>query len=332
MSPGAAPGPVLPTTPLVSVVIPAYNHVQYIGECIDSVLSQDHAAIEVIVVDDGSTDGTLERLQGYGERIRLLTQQGGRQARARNLALGVARGDLVAFLDSDDRYRPGRIRAAVQAFRDDPSAALVWSDYRRIDAGGQVLQVCRWQPRDPSFARELIAGNTICNATATVRRSVLDEVGGFDERVPRVCDGAAWYQIAARGHRFVHLPLPLLDYRAHGANDSLRFALMTRDRDTALIDALQAYQRLGVLSGADDLRWARSAMSRQFAFRAAACAQRELARLGARRFGVSAIGALREGLYRALGSDTGLRSLGLLQGLRRRAMRRAAPAGPDADR
>jgi len=161
---------------------------------------------------------------------------------------------------------------------------------------------------------------------------VLDEVGGFDERVPRVCDGAAWYQIAARGHRFVHLPLPLLDYRAHGANDSLRFALMTRDRDTALIDALQAYQRLGVLSGADDLRWARSAMSRQFAFRAAACAQRELARLGARRFGVSAIGALREGLYRALGSDTGLRSLGLLQGLRRRAMRRAAPAGPDADR
>jgi glycosyltransferase involved in cell wall biosynthesis len=332
VSAGAAPWPVLPATPLVSVVIPAYNHVHYIDECVESVLSQDHPAIEVIVVDDGSTDGTLERLQRYGKRITLLTQQGGRQARARNLALGVARGELIAFLDSDDRYRQGRIRAAVQAFQGDPSTALVWSDYRRIDAQGRVLEVCRWQPRDASFARELIAGNPICNATATARRTVLDEVGGFDERVPRVCDGAAWYQIAARGHRFVHLPLPLLDYRAHGANDSLRFALMTRDRDTALISALEAYQRFGALSGIDDLRWARGAMSRQFAFRAAALAQSELTRHGPRRLGRSAVGAALERIYGALGSDAGLRALGALQGIRNRAAPRRVPAGPEVDR
>ena len=324
MSPGAAPWPVLPATPLVSVVIPAYNHVRYIGECVDSVLSQDHPAIEVIVVDDGSTDGTLERLQGYGTRITLLTQQGGRQARARNLALGVARGELIAFLDSDDRYRPGRIREAVQAFQADPSAALVWSDYRRVDAEGQVLEVCRWQPREREFTRELISGNPICNATATVRRPVLDEIGGFDERVPRVCDGAAWYQIAARGHRFVHLPLPLLDYRAHGGNDSLRFALMTHDRDIALIEGLRAYQCSGVFAGAADLRWARGAMSRQFAFKAAAYAQRELARHAPRRLGQAAAGAIMECVYGALGSDAGLRALGLLQGF----MQRVARQGP----
>jgi glycosyltransferase involved in cell wall biosynthesis len=329
VSAGAPAWPVLPATPLVSVVIPAYNHVGYIGECVDSVLAQDHPAIEVIVVDDGSTDGTLERLQEYGERITLLTQQGGRQARARNLALGVARGELIAFLDSDDRYRPGRISAAVRAFQGDPLAALTWSDYRRIDAQGRLLEVCRWQPRDASFARELIAGNPICNATATVRRAVLDEIGGFDERVPRVCDGAAWYQIAARGHRLVHVPLALLDYRAHGANDSLRFALMTRDRDTALISALQAYQRFGVLVGGDDLRWARGAMSRQFAFRAAAFAQRELTRLDSRRATASAI---LERVYGALGSDAGLRALGVLQGLKYRAARQELPAGPEVDR
>lgn len=335
MSPGIAPWPTLPATPLVSVVIPAYNHVRYISECVDSVLSQDHPAIEVIVVDDGSTDGTLERLQGYGARITLLTQQGGRQARARNMALGVARGDLIAFLDSDDRYMPGRIRAAVQAFRDHPAAALVWSDYRRIDAEGRVLEVCRWQGHekgDGSFARELIAGNPICNATATVRRSVLDEIGGFDERVPRVCDGAAWYQIAARGHRFVHLPVTLLDYRAHGANDSLRFALMTRDRDTALIDGLRAYQRFGVLAGDADLRWARSAMSRQFAFHAAAYAQSELMRHGPRRFGGLAAGAILERAYGALGSDAGLRAFGMLQGLKQRIARSSPPAGSEHGR
>jgi hypothetical protein len=174
----------------------------------------------------------------------------------------------------------------------------------------------------------LLAGNPICNATATVRRSVLDEIGGFDERVPRVCDGAAWYQIAARGHRFVHLPLPLLDYRAHGANDSRRFALMTRDRDTALIDGLRAYQRLGVLAGAADLQWARAAMSRQFAFRAAAYAQRELSKDGARRLG----GAVLERAYGALGSDLGLRALGVLQGLKQRVSRRTAPAEPEVGR
>ena len=339
MSPGAAPWPALPATPLVSVVIPAYNHVRYIGECVDSVLSQDHPAIEVIVVDDGSTDGTLERLQGYGTRITLLRQQGGRQARARNLALGVARGELIAFLDSDDRYRPGRIRAAAQAFRDDPSAALVWSDYRRIDAEGRLLEVCRWQGHghghengDGGFARELIAGNPICNATTTVRRSVLDEIGGFDERVPRVCDGAAWYQIAARGHRFVHLPLPLLDYRAHGANDSLRFALMTRDRDTALISALQAYQRFGALGDYDDLRWARRAMSRQFAFRAAASAQSELSRHRPRQLGEAIFGTILERIYGVLGSNAGLRAFGVLQTLRSRAARQVSSEAPEAGR
>jgi hypothetical protein len=229
----------------------------------------------------------------------------------------------------------------VQAFRNDPAAALVWSDYRRVDAEGRVLEVRRWTPHDPHdshaghdtrFARELIAGNPICNATATVRRTVLDEIGGFDERVPRVCDGAAWYQIAARGHRFVHLPLPLLDYRAHGANDSLRFALMTRDRDAALISGLQAYQRFGVLAGADDLRWARGAMTRQFAFHAAALAQGELARLGPRPPGTATLGAVLERIYGALGSNAGLRALGLLQRLKNRVARRPAPSDPEAGR
>ena len=223
--------------PRVSVIVPSFNHAPFLRECLDSVLGQQGVELELIVVDDGSTDGSLDVLRGYGGRILLMQQQGGRQARARNLALTVARGEFVAFLDSDDRWRPGRLASAVAAFEADVSAAVVWADYRTIDAAGALLGEWHWAPDEADFRRELIAGNPICNATVTVRRSVLDEIGGFDERVPRVCDGAAWCQIAARGHRFVHLAQAVLDYRLHGANDSARFAAMTRDRDTMLCSA-----------------------------------------------------------------------------------------------
>lgn len=301
----AAPGGL----PLVSVIVPSFNHARYLRECIDSVLAQDHPAIELIVVDDGSSDGSLELLRSYGDRIRLLQQQGGRQARARNLALAVARGELVAFLDSDDRYRPGRISAAVAAFRAHPQAALVWADYAFIDAEGRPQGEMRWVSPGADFRRVLIAGNPICNATATVRRAVLDEIGGFDERVPRVCDGAAWTQIAARGHVFVHLPQVVLDYRLHGGNDSARFAPMTRDRDTALLAAAQAYVQRGLVKGSADLAWLRGALLRQFAFRAAAWVQRMLAR--------GWLSEARARTYEALGSDAGLRAFARLRAVKR---------------
>ncbi len=295
---------------MVSVLIPSFNHARYLRECVDSVLAQDHTPMEVIVVDDGSTDGSMDILRSYGSRIVLLQQQGGRQARARNLALGVARGEFIAFLDSDDRYRPGRISAAVAAFHAQPQAGLVWADHVLIDEAGGERQPVRWAPRDADFRRELIAGNPICNATATVRRSVLDDIGGFDERVPRVCDGAAWYQIAARGHAFVHLPLLLLDYRQHGGNDSARFAPMTHDRDTALLAAAQAYLQRGVVSTAAEMAWLRGALLRQFAFRAAAWVQREM--------GSSATSQWRARGYEALGSHAGLGLLARLQTVKHR--------------
>jgi len=298
----------------ISVVIPSFNHARYLRECLDSVLAQEPAPLEVIVIDDGSTDGTLDILRSYGERIVLLQQQGGRQARARNLALAVARGEFVAFLDSDDRWRPGRLAAALAAFAAQPQADLVWADYSHIDDAGRVLGEQRWVPRSDDFRRVLMAGNPICNATVTVRRSVLADIGGFDERVPRVCDGAAWLQIAARGHAFVHVPQVVLDYRLHGGNDSARFAPMTRDRDTALLAGAQAYLQRGVLTTAADLAWLRGALLRQFAFRAAAWVQRQIGLLpGGRR----TVGVWRARAYEALGSDAGLDFFARLQAAKR---------------
>lgn len=295
----------LPPQPLVSVIVPSFNHAAYLRECLDSVLTQDYAPIELIVVDDGSSDGSLAILRSYGNRIRLLQQQGGRQARARNLALAVARGELVAFLDSDDRWRAGHLSAAVAAFAAQPQAALVWADHALMDAQGRPQGEVRWVSPGGDFRRVLIAGNPICNATATVRREVIAAIGGFNESVPRVCDGAAWTQIAARGYRFVHLPRVDLDYRLHAGNDSARFAPMTHDRDTALLAAAQAYVRHGVVAGPADLVWLRGVLLRQYAFRAAAWVQRSLARGLASEWRARA--------YEALGSDTGLRAFARLR-------------------
>ena len=295
--------------PWVSVIVPSFNHAPYLRECLDSVLSQDYPKIELVVVDDGSSDGSLDILRSYGPGIMLLQQRGGRQARARNLGVAAAKGSLLAFLDSDDRYLPGRISAAVAALRASPNVDVVWGDYRLVDPAGGVIAQPRWAPAHADFRRELIAGNPICNATVTLRRSVLAGIGGFDERVPRVCDGAAWYQLAARGHHFLHLDQALLDYRQHGANDSSGFAAMTHDRDSALVSAAQAYVREGVLTLAQDRAWLRRALLRQFAFRAAAWVQRE-----------QAPGFTREPLARLfemLGSNPALQMFGRLRQLHR---------------
>lgn len=291
--------------PTVSVIIPSFNHQSYLQECVDSVLAQEPAPLQVIVVDDGSTDGSAALLRGYGERVTLLQQVRGRQARARNAGLALAQGELVAFLDSDDRYQPGRLAAAVAAFQAEPQATLVWSDYRSIDAAGHARDSHRWLSDGSDFRCTLIAGNPICNATVTVKRAALRALGGFDERCPRACDGAAWYQLAARGHRFVHLNRELVDYRLHGSNDSQAFVAMARDRDAALQAGAQAYISHGVIRTPAEHAWLRGALLRQFAFGAAAQVQRHM--------GAGALSRAQAAVLQALGSDAGLRFFAALK-------------------
>src|SRR5687767_13189801 len=101
------------STPLVSVIIPTYNRASVVCRAIDSVLGQTYGNIEVIVVDDGSTDETLERLHSYGDRIRVLTQANAGPSVARNRGIAVATGGIVAFLDSDDYWLPTKVARQV---------------------------------------------------------------------------------------------------------------------------------------------------------------------------------------------------------------------------
>ncbi len=124
---------------LVSVLIPTYNRDYILGAAIDSVLAQTYRPIEVVVVDDGSTDDTRALVEKYGPPVRYIYQENGGLAVARNTGLAAARGEFVAFQDSDDCWVPWKLQAQVAVMRHVPELALVWTDMTAVDPQGKVL-------------------------------------------------------------------------------------------------------------------------------------------------------------------------------------------------
>src|SRR5437588_9526858 len=128
--------------PLVSVIIPTFNRRQWIGECLDSVRAQTYPHVEALVIDDGSTDGTVEWLRSEPQysfaQLHVQPQNSG-ASRARNTGIAMARGELIVFIDSDDRLASNHIEKAVATFRGDPSIGLFACDSKMIGSDGEVL-------------------------------------------------------------------------------------------------------------------------------------------------------------------------------------------------
>ena len=125
--------------PIVTAIIPTYNRAEIVGRAIDSVLAQTYPNIQLVVVDDGSTDATRAVLAGYGDRIEPIFQQNAGVGHARNAGIAAARGEFIAFLDSDDTWDAWKIAAQVQAFQTFPELSVVYTDARSIDLDGQQV-------------------------------------------------------------------------------------------------------------------------------------------------------------------------------------------------
>ncbi len=192
-------------TPAVSVIIPAYNAARFLPEALASVLAEATPDVEVLVVDDGSTDDTQALLARYASRVRSLRIANGGPGRARNAGLVATRGPLVAFLDADDRWLArslARRRAALDAA---PDAALVHGLVRYVDAAGRPMafdslayKAYRGQRRTGWVLRSLFWGNFMYTSTVLVRRAAIEAAGGFDERRDVIEDYDLWLRIAAR--------------------------------------------------------------------------------------------------------------------------------------
>jgi len=195
--------------PLVSVVVTSYNYGRFLREAVASVLQQTYKNLEIIVVDDGSTDDTAEVAQQLP--VRYVHQRNGGVCRARNHGASLARGELLMFLDADDILRPTYIERCQQALSG--ASARVGYAYTQMEYFGDHGGVFRAAP----FSRKRILLGGFINASALMKREVFDLSGGYSLQWQRGHeDMELWVRLFSLGHEGVLVPEPLLLYRRHG--------------------------------------------------------------------------------------------------------------------
>lgn len=209
------------TPPLVSVIIPTYNRAKYHRQCIESALSQDYPNFEVIVVDNGSTDDTLEILAFFGNKIKCLKEEKRGISAARNKGLRAAQGEFIAFLDSDDFYLPGKLSLSAKQLWEDRSVAMVYTDYILVDSKNRPIRtVKKNHPQPEKLIWTFLEGFSIVPSTTLLRKKCLEKAGYFDETLKYATDTGLWFRMLKAGYRFGYIPKPLTAYRWHTENHS----------------------------------------------------------------------------------------------------------------
>jgi glycosyltransferase involved in cell wall biosynthesis len=215
----------------VSVVIPTLNYGEFIGDAIESVLSQTHKAFEVIVVDDGSYDDTERVVRSYGQNVKYLHQKNAGVSSARNRGIAESRGDFVAFLDADDFWLPEKIEKQVRKITEDNRTGLVHCGINEFDdSTGETLQL-HLNGKEGFLAQDLalfkqpvIIGP---GSTVMVAREVFNDVGAFDTRLKHAEDWEFCFRVSMK-YRIGFVPEILVNYRNHGINATKNVAEMER--------------------------------------------------------------------------------------------------------
>jgi glycosyltransferase involved in cell wall biosynthesis len=224
---------------MFSVVTPVYNCGRWVAEAVNSALGQERDDFEMIVVDDGSTDETPEILGRCSDRARIIRQENAGVSAARNRGMEEARGEWIAFLDADDRWRPGHLDRLASGIERNPGAGLVYTDVMVIDEQGRSLKPKRSPGPGSDPFRSLILANTITTSAAAVRRECLGKTGSFLPGLECGEDWDLWLRIA---HRFpvVHVPEISADYRRRGGGAVHTRGIAMRDDNLLVVSRAAA--------------------------------------------------------------------------------------------
>ena len=241
----------------VSVVIPAYNYARFLRDAVSSALDQQWSPMEVLVVDDGSTDETPTLLAGLLDpRLRVIRQKNAGLSAARNTGIREARHELIAFLDADDRWGPDFLSTVAGRFTElSAEFAIVASGWQRITHDGVlVAQPGRIvAPANVLTARDFIIRNRVFPSAVVARKSAFAVCGNFDTTLRSSEDRDMWIRITSR-YRAAYIDKPLVYIRRHGDNMSKNAVRMRQNTGMTLGKAWKA----GTVSRLNLLFWARS--------------------------------------------------------------------------
>jgi glycosyltransferase involved in cell wall biosynthesis len=205
--------------PLVSVVIPTYNSADFLIEAVDSVLGQTWRDFEIIVVDDGSTDGTHESVRRYDDEVRYFYKKNGGPSSARNMGVKQARGRYVAFLDSDDVWEPEKLGVQMRFASEHPEIKLICTDSALMGPRGSRQRKLKSDLLGNLFPI-LYSNSFIRTSTVLMEKACFQTVGYFDERYRSAEDYDLWLRVAKR-YPIAYINQPLVRYRKHEDNVSL---------------------------------------------------------------------------------------------------------------
>ncbi len=181
--------------PLVSIITPSFNQGRFIRDTIESVLSQDYPNLEYLVMDGGSSDETISILRSYADRLTWRSGSDLGQADAINTGFRLAKGEILGWLNSDDTYHPGAVKAAVEYFAAEPDAAVIYGDAYYVDERNRVIGT---YPTEDFNMGRLAEACIICQPTAFIRRAALETVGMLDPTLRYCMDYDLWIRLGRR--------------------------------------------------------------------------------------------------------------------------------------
>lgn len=222
--------------PKVSIVIPAYNHANFLDAAIQSVLKQDYPNIELIVLDDGSTDNTHRILEEYGSRFYWESQINMGQANTLNKGWGMAKGEILAYLSADDVLLPHATRVSVTCLLDNPKSVLCYGDFRLIDSDSRVIR----NVVAPEYSYREMVTKFICapGPGAYFRRTAYVKTNGWDPSFRQYPDYEYWLRLGLLGS-FTHIHKHLAAFRVH--ENSQTFAQTTSERAEEALRVMEKY-------------------------------------------------------------------------------------------